>query len=121
MGIIDFQEDLRNGMTLEDALIKHELTLKEAIDCIHKPVIHPSKKRKPYAKRNIYCQVEKNISKRGDAYHLRKAIDGKMKWGGSYDTLEEARLVKDFLNKNGWNLIKVNEACKKYGIIRRRK
>ena len=32
-----FQEDLRNGLTLEEALLKHGLTFKEAVTEMPKP------------------------------------------------------------------------------------
>ena len=32
-----FQEDLRNGLTLEEALLKHNLTFKEAVTEMPKP------------------------------------------------------------------------------------
>ena len=116
-----FQQDLRDGMTLEDALQKHHLSLKEAIEYVHKPITHPPKKKKPYSKRNFYKTVDKYVKQRGNAYHLRKSIDGKMTWGGSYNSLEEAILVRDFLEKNGWNIVKVREACLKYDITRRKR
>lgn len=120
MGVKAFQNDLRKGMTLEDALIKHNLTLKEALDVVHKPITQP-KRMKPYTKRNIYKNVGMHIRLRKDSCHLRKSINGKMHWGGAYDTLEDAEKVRDYLEKHGWNKIKVNQACKELGIKRRRR
>lgn len=120
MGIEEFQKDLKNGMGLEEALKKYNLSLKDAFDFVHKPITQPAQK-KQYRKRNVYKSVDTNISIRANSYHLRKAINGKMRWGGSYDTIEDAQKVRDFLNEHGWNPIKVNEACKKYGIKRRRR
>ena len=121
MGIEQFQRDLRNGMKLETALIKHNLSLKEAFDVVHKPIVNPARKRTPYKKRRYYNRIEENIIKKGGAYHLRKSINRKTVWGGSYDTLEEARTVREYLNEHGWNIVKVNEACKVHGITRRRR
>ena len=39
-----FQEDLRNGLTLEEALLKHGLTFKEAVTEMPRP--QPQKKRR---------------------------------------------------------------------------
>lgn len=107
-------------MGLEDALIKHNLTLLEAFDMVHKPITKKAQKKK-YQKKNIYISVDENISKRGDGYHLRKRIHGKTIWGGSYSSLEDAQKVKEFLNAHGWNIVKVNQACKELGIKRRRR
>lgn len=120
MELDDLQDDIRNGMKLEDALIKHNLTLKDAFDMVHKPLTVKTRK-KPYRRPNVYKHIEKSISRKGDAYHVRKHINGKTVWGGAYSSLEDARLVRDFLDEHGWNIVKVNEACKKYGIERRRK
>ena len=38
-----FQEDLRNGLTLEEALLKHNLTFKEAVTEMPRPM--PQKRR----------------------------------------------------------------------------
>lgn len=122
MGLIEkFQQDLRNGMPLETALHKYNLTFKEAVEFVHKPITHPPKKKKPYQKRNVYKHVDKYVKQRGGQFHLRKTINGKAIWGGSYNTAEDALLVRDFLEEEGWNIIKVNEACKKYGIERRKR
>lgn len=122
MGMIEkFQEDLRNGMTLEDALTKHNLTFKEAVEFVHKPITKKAKNRRPYKKKNYYQSVDEHISHKAGAFHVRKSINGEMKWGGSYNTLEDAQTVRDFLNKEGWNIVKVNEVCKKFGIERRRR
>ena len=39
-----FQEDLRNGLTLEEALLKHNLTFKEAVTEMPRP--QPTKRSK---------------------------------------------------------------------------
>lgn len=123
MGLMEkFQKDLQNGMTLEAALQKYNLTFKEAVDFTHKPLTRkPKRKKNTYTKKNYYEHVEDYISRRADSYHLRKTVNGKMVWGGSYSSLEDARQVRDFLEKEGWNIIKVNEACKKHNIKRRRR
>ena len=122
MGMIEkFQEDLRNGMGLEDALIKYNLTFKEAVEYCPRPFCHRSRSQKPRMKRNVYKQIDKYISQRGEAFYVRKTSEGKNYWGGAYDTFEEAKLVRDFIEENGWNVVKVREACKKYGIERRRR
>lgn len=122
MGIVeDFQADLRNGMTLEKALDKHNLTFKDAVEMCPRPMCKQNIKRKPKKNRATYKKVETYISIKKNSYHVRKHANGKNYWGGAYNTLEEAKLVRDYLEEHGWNLIKVNEACKKYNIERRRR
>ena len=122
MGMIEkFQDDLRSGMKLEDALIKHNLSFREAVEYCPKPICHKKHNQKPRQKRNVYKNIDKHISQRGEAYYVRKSSEGKNYWGGAYNTFEEAKLVRDFLEENGWNVVKVREACKKYNIERRRK
>ena len=116
-----FQQDLQNGMTLETALKKYNLTFKEAVEFTHKPRTRPPKKKKRKKERAVYKKIDKNISQKNGSFHLRKQINGKSYWGGSYGSLEDAQKVRDFLNENGWNFIRINEACKKYGIERRRR
>ena len=116
-----FQEDLRNGMGLEDALIKHNLSFREAVEYCPKPICHKTRTKKPRKKRNVYKTIDKYVLQRGEGYHVRKSSEGKNYWGGAYNTVEEAKLVRDFLEENGWNVVKVREACKKYGIERRRR
>ena len=122
MGLMKkFQQDLQNGMTLETALKKYNLTFKEAVEFTHKPITRRRKGQRTSKKRHYYTKIDTNISQKKDAYHVRKQVNGKSKWGGSYNSLEDAQKVRDYLDENGWSIIKINEACKKYGIERRRK
>lgn len=121
MGIEEFQQDLRDGMKLEKALEKHNLSFRDAVELCPKPFCHRKRSQKPRKKRNVYKQIDKYISQRGEAFYVRKTSGGKNYWGGAYDTIEEATLIRDFLEENGWNVVKVREACKKYNIERRRR
>ena len=119
MGSIeDFQKDLREGMSIEAALKKHNLTFKEAWELCPKPCYFHEKKRK--SKKNDVRGVGKYIQKRGNTYYIRKHVNHTTKGFGAYNSLKDAETVRDYLVKNGWNEVKVREVCKKYGIKRRR-
>ena len=115
MGIREFQEDLREGMSLEQALKTHNLTFQQALERCPKPTNFD--KRKPTKKhKKTIRRAGKYIQQRGKRFYLRKNVKGKMLGFGSYETLNDAEKVRDFLMDNGWNEIKVREACKKYRI-----
>ena len=44
--LLKLQEDLRNGMGLEEALIKHGLTFREAVIHMPRPLTKKKKRRK---------------------------------------------------------------------------
>lgn len=120
MGMIQFQQDLKNGMTLEKALQKHNLTLQEAIEFSPKPIT-VSKKPSTPRKTNNGKFVDTYVQKRSKYYYVRRRMNGKTFWGGSYTTKKEALLVRDYLNKHGWEHLNIKKACEKYEITRRTK
>ena len=54
--LLKFQEDLRNGMTIEDALIKHELTFKDAVIHMPRPLTKKPNRPKHYKKHGGHTQ-----------------------------------------------------------------
>ena len=120
MGIKKFQEDLKKGMTIETALKEHNLTFKEAVELCPRPFCYQRPKTKKIKKGETYKSVDRHIKLRNNSYCVTKTFKSKSYWGGSYNTLQDAILVRDFLEEHGWNPVKINEACKKYKINRRR-
>ena len=106
-----FQQDLKNGMTLEDALIKHNLSFKQAVEM--SPVQRTNKKRQ---KDNVRKNMSRYIQLQGKSYHVRKTINGKTVSFGTFATLEDAIKVRDYLIEHGWNIVKMRQACKEYEI-----
>ena len=91
--VITFQNDLRNGMTLEDALQKHGLSFKEAC---------------------ILCHKTTSIrgTRNGEYHHIYKHFDGrfrvsrevnKKRYTVMVGTLENAVIIRDYLDMHGWN------------------
>lgn len=98
--IIEFREDLKKGMSLEECLNKHNTTLKEVLST-------PKKK-----------SVAKNIQERNGKFYVRRYINGKTRMFGTYRSLEDAKLVRDYLNKYGWKQKSVDSICEKLGVER---
>lgn len=86
-------KDLRNGMGLEEALIKHKTNLKEVMG------VTPTQKRLP----------EKYIYRVKGAYVIQKQVNGKLTHFGTYDFLSEAKIVRRELIKNNWNKLKLGK------------
>ena len=90
----EFRRDLQEGMRLEDALIKHNLTFKEACD--------KSKNFKGNGKyHNIY--LDKNTKK----FRVEKMVNSKMIYAGSFEDLDKAVRCRDFYEQWGWDTKKV--------------
>ena len=117
MTLAEFQFDLSHGMTINDALIKHNLTLGEAFNQLHK---ENYKKRKPPARDPSLKYITRN--KADGKYYIRKS---KSKNGsnktlrfGTYATLSDAKRMRDALMENGWQQKSVNQLCKELGVTR---
>ena len=46
--LLRFQKDLQSGMTLEEALQKHELTFQYAVENMPRPLTKPKRKRRKH-------------------------------------------------------------------------
>ena len=113
--IATFQMDLRNGMSITDALKKHGFTLQEALDKVNPIAYVPAHERK----RNPDM---KNIShRRGGNYSVRKKFNGSTRTYGTYSNLHDAILVRDYFDENGWDLLDVGLVCALMGIKRIKK
>ena len=113
MNITLFKEDLHNGLTLDEALQKHKVSLDQAFKILRRKDI-----RKVQKNANRSCP-ETYILKRNDVYTIRKSIKGKTKIFGAYNSLEDALLVRDTLIKEGWKQRSVDDICKRLGVERR--
>ena len=98
-------EDLRNGMGLEECLIKHETNLKTLFN-------------REYYDDNRFNPENKYIEKRGIGYHVKKKIKCKTYYFGKYSSLEDARKVRDKLIINEWKQNQVDNICKELNIQR---
>lgn len=110
----DFQNDLKTGMTLTEALQKHNITLYDAFTTLHKQHDKRKKqnktKQKPHSKKFIYNHYGN--------YQIRKTSNGKGKAYGTYRKLYEAKQVRDALIVDGWHQNHVDSICRELGVKR---
>ena len=111
MNVKGFQQDLRDGMTISDALIKHQVTFKEAVDSMPRPVTN-NKQRKPVTHKQRY------ITGRSGHHYLRKQVRGKTRVFGTYKTIEDAVRMREHCEKHGWKERSIDKYCKELGIER---
>ena len=113
---LNFQKDLQEGMTLTEALQKHNITLEDAFNTLHfsKPPEPTNEKRKTMRNVDFY------IFKRKNSYTIRKHVDGKQRVFGTYEKLEDAIKVRDWLIRADWKIDDLDELCKKLKVKRRK-
>lgn len=102
---IEITEDLRNGMGLEECLVKHgtNLSILFKHDCPE--TINRNTERK-------------HIEEKPSGFYIKKKINWTTYYYGRYATLHDAQLVRDELIRTGWKQNKVDSICKKLGIKR---
>ena len=120
MSITQFQKDLKNGASLEEALTDNKVTLKQAFDYAMQEHLAQAKTKK--RKRKPYYRVDKYIYKYSRIYYIRRqfrtAGEYKNYLFGAYYTVEDAMKIRDCLDKYGWEQKRVDEYCKMCGVIR---
>lgn len=104
MGLKTLQKDLKNGMSLEEGLKKHNMTLKE----IFNPKPKKTSERKGSVKKNGFS----------NHYGVSKMINGKIHWYGTYFTKEDAERVREELYKVNWDKSELDNILKETGIQR---
>ena len=97
-----FQQDLKDGMSIEEALKKHELTFQYACENMPRQLTKERKKGNP----------SKYISRNEDKYLLRK----NNVYYGRYRTLKDAMRVRDYMEKHGWNKKDLKKIQEKLGV-----
>ena len=110
-----FQKDLKDGLTISEALQKHNLTFKYVCDNLPRP--YSMKNRRPYKRRHTK-NSRQYISDHNGRYYLRKTIEGRMVHFGSYDKLTDAVKVREYCKKHGWRKECIKEYEKQCGIKR---
>lgn len=117
--LLDFQNDLKQGLTIEEACEKHNLTLGYAF----KHMKQASKKQpiNKYRKKHYGNYERRYITETHGVYYVRKFVKGRYKAFGSFSNLEDAKTMRDYFEKHGWHSTKIDEYCKKAGVIRRQR
>ena len=109
------QQDLRDGMSIEDACTKYGVSFKYVVANMPRP-FKPRGKRKP--KRAKTYTGEKYIQHRDGHYSLRKNIKGRMMFFGTYSSLEDAMKVRDYCIVHGWKQRSIDKYCERLGVER---
>ena len=102
-------QELQSGTSLEDCLIKYNTNLKELFSGGCNKGI---KSKRKFDKKRQYIQ------ERYGKFYLRKSVKGKTKQFGTYNSLEDAVLVRDELMKHGWIQSNVDGICETLGVSR---
>ena len=114
-----FQNDLQDGMTLEDACRKHQISFKYACDNmgkIQKKKIRPRNTSSTYA--------GEYIQERNGKYFVRKYVPSCKRKNsstvmfGTYNSLEDAIKMREHCKKHGWKKRSVDKYCRELGIER---
>ena len=123
---LDLREDLRAGMSIEDALEKNNCELSYAFRKLQYQqgaLKRTTKKKNP----TYSIGVEQYIQERRGHYYLRKSkkdrrrkTKGKYRsmTFGTYSSLEDAIKVREALKEDGWHQKHVDEICERLGIER---
>jgi len=117
-----FQDDLKRGMSIEDACRKHQISFKYAFENMPNTVPRKSPRcitrlgRKP--KPNSATCPEKYIWCRDGRYTVRKTVNKKTRMFGTYNSLEDAVAIRDYCEKHGWKQRCVDRYCLILGIER---
>ena len=101
-------EDLKNGMGLEDCLLKYNTNLKI--------LFQPSKNQTPIEAVNDWSWIRKTPS---GSYRLGKIINGNRIEFGTYYTHEDVLSVRNELMKCDWDKDKLPEILEKLQVKRK--
>jgi hypothetical protein len=113
--LIEFQDSLRNGMGLWEALKEYNLTLKEAMGRMDKPIT----KVKP--RKVVFSTMGPYVYRRDNYYIVQKRMKSKTVNFGTYNNLDDAKKVRDYYLEHGWNRNTLNKVCRELGVERRKK
>jgi hypothetical protein len=104
-----FRNDLKSGMSIDDALQKHDMTLQEAFSKMHHDLVFSNRRkvsREPY------------IHKRNNHLFIMKKVEGKTTYFGVYDNMRDAKKIRDKCIRHGWIQSNVNRYCREAGVQR---
>jgi len=109
----ELTNDLKNGLSLEEALVKHNTSLKEIFKDVNN---YPIKReeRTPRTEEWKYIQYTRN--------HTYRIIKGKHRLSyGTYKTFEDAKKVREELIKCNWDKKQLDNILSRNNIRSQRK
>lgn len=113
-----FQYGLKHGMTISEALTKHNLTFKQAFQEFHEYQKKNQNRENGKKQRIEKTTNEQYIYARDGRYYLRKCIKNESKFFGVYRTLEDAMKVMDYCIQYGWKQHSIDRYCEELGVER---
>ncbi len=118
--IKQFYEDMRNPkLTIHEVLVKHNTNLKEALVSLRGYNKYQTQQRiKELKKWKRALKVGKYIYKQHGKYIIRKWYKGKERSFGTYERLEDAKTVRDYMMEHGWDLENLDKILNELNIAR---
>ena len=106
------RQELWDGASIEEVLIKYHISFKELWDMFCHYDVQPYKKG--------VKQHHDYILERKGSFTVRKSICGKTKMFGVYNSLEDAILMRERFEEDGWHQRNVDRLCEEMGVERRK-
>ena len=116
MNIREFQQDLNNGMTIEEACCKHKVTFQQAFNILHYKDVNKDKINRRRNPKGNCGEPYIRYDEKSGTYMLRKKVNKKFTYFGRYKTLEDAVLVRDYMMTHGWYKNRLNSIRKELGV-----
>ena len=113
-----FQEDLQNGMSIEDACTKHQISFKEAFENMERPQIQGHRSVAQMKAQKKSKTGEQYIRKIKHRYCIYRKVGEKTRYFGAYTTLKDAVKIRDYMGKHGWFIEKLDQYCKECNVER---
>lgn len=102
-----FKEDYMNPF-MPTKEIKEKYDLSHSRYCRYGKRVYEDTGYKRMAGRNMNYHPDLNIRKESNNYRIDKQINGRKIYLGSYDSIEEARRVRDFCLEHNWSSEAIN-------------
>ena len=110
----EIQNKLRQGNSIDSICQEYGLTFKELFRLLKSYNVIPPGPNPKAASSTGELYI---YQREGQSFFIRKGD----KMYGSYSSLEDARMVRDYFILNGWNKRKLDDVCRKLGIKRKTK
>ena len=104
---MSFQDDVK-VMGLDESLIKHNLSLKDAFEsCL----------KSNWKKKKSSTTCPRYIQYKGNYYTVRKYKNRKLVYFGKYKTEKDAIKVRDYFMEHGWDKTQLTRVCRLLNVV----
>ena len=103
----EIRKELQSGVSIAEVCTKYDLTFKDLCHMFH-----------GYVQKRRKLDLPMYICLRSDekGYMIRRRVNGKVKYFGCYDTIDDAIKVRDYLIKHGWYQKRVPRIREELGV-----